>query len=343
MRSESGMVGAWCFPPLAMDLATDYLGLPLKTPFVIGASPLADDVDIARRMEDAGASAIVMRSLFEEQLEPPPCRAASIAKSTRSGLARFPAYADYQFSPKQYLRQTERLKRALTIPVIASLNGHQPGGWTTFARSLQDAGADAIELNFYQVVTDAAIAADRVETEMLEAVGGVTRVVDVPVAVKLSPFHASVAQLAVALELEGAAGVVVFNRFYQPDINADELTVEPHLQLSEPQELLLRLRWLAILSPQLRGSLAVTGGVHSTTDAVKAILAGAHAVQLVSALLKNGPAALEAMGVGLVAWMRDHGFDRVEKFRGRLNLRRFHNPAAFERANYIRTLQTWKA
>ncbi len=316
-----------------MNLATRYLGLPLRSPFVVGASPLCDDAPLARQLQDAGAGAVVMRSLFEEQLEPP------AAASGNLGLG-FPEYADYQFSPDHYLRQLDLLKEQLTIPVIASLNGHQPGAWTEFAVCLERAGADAIELNFYQVVTNPAIAADQVETEMLRTVAEIADAVHIPVAVKLSPFHSSVAQLAVALELAGAAGIVVFNRFFQPDVDPDTLEARPVLHLSEPSELLLRLRWLAILSPQVRGSLAVSGGVHSAADAAKALLTGAHAVQVVSVVLRHGPPVLQTLLRGLEIWMREQGFADLADFRGRLNLARCRDSSAFERANYIRTLQS---
>lgn len=317
-----------------MNLATRYLGLPLRSPFVVGASPLCDDAHLARQLQEAGAGAVVMRSLFEEQLEPPP--PAAIGDMGPG----FPEYADYQLSPDHYLGQLDLLKEQLTIPVIASLNGHQPGAWTEFAGRLERAGADAIELNFYQVVTDPAIAADQVETEMLRTVGEVASAVHIPVAVKLSPFHSSIAQLAIALELAGAAGIVVFNRFFQPDVDPDTLEVRPVLRMSEPSELLLRLRWLAILSPQVRGSLAVSGGVHSASDAVKALLTGTHTVQVVSVLLRHGPPVLRTLLQGLQIWMQEQGFAELADFRGRLNLARCSDSSAFERANYIRTLQS---
>lgn len=311
-----------------MDLATRYLGLYLRSPFVVGSSPLCDGLDLAWQLQDNGAAAVVMRSLFMEQL----------------GQARFPleewdaSAADHHLAPDDYLRHLAALKTRLSIPVIASLNGCRRGAWVELGLRLEEAGADAIELNFYHVVTRADVAADQVELEMLEIVGELTEVLRIPVAVKLSPFHAAVAQLAVALELEGAAGLVVFNRFYQPDVDIDVIEVQPTLHLSDPSELLLRLRWLAILSPQLRGSLAVSGGVHAAEDAIKALLTGAHAVQVVSALLKYGPQVLVTMHQGLETWMKDHGFTGLRQFCGSLNLRRCPDPDAFERANYIRTL-----
>ena len=324
-----------------MNLTTSYLGLDLCSPFVVGASPFCDDVHLARKLQDAGAGALVMRSLFEEQIHPPP-RRVSLALPGSSGSEEFPEFADYQLSPESYLRQLAHLKKNVSIPVIASLNGSHPGAWTDFASKLEAAGADAIELNFYRVVTDVTIAADQVETEMLETVGLIAGAVRIPVAVKLSPFHTSLAQLAVALELAGAAGVVIFNRFYQPDVNTTDLEVQTHLRLSEPAEILLRLRWLAILSPQLRASLAATGGFHTADDVVKALLTGANAVQLVSVLLRHGPAVLGTLVQGLLAWMSAHGYTGIDEFRGLLNLRGCRDASAFERANYIRTLQGWK-
>ena len=325
-----------------MNLASDYLGLRLNSPFVVGASPFCDNLELARKLEDAGAGAVVMRSLFEEQIEGPaehtPFRLHPLSEATE----QFPEYVDYQLSPEQYLRQLEALKGAITIPVIASLNGHQPGGWVSYASRLEDAGADAIELNFYQVVADPTVAADQIETQMLETVGLIAGAVDIPVSVKLSPFHTAVAQLAVALELSGAAGIVIFNRFYQPDVNADEIEVQPMLRLSDPQELLLRLRWLALLAPQVRGSLAATGGIHTANGVAKALLAGAHVVQLVSVLLRHGPMVIPTLAEGLQAWMRTHGYQSIADFRGVLNARRYRDPSAFERANYIRTLQSWR-
>jgi dihydroorotate dehydrogenase (fumarate) len=251
-------------------------------------------------------------------------------------------HADYQLTPYEYLRQIEALKRVLSIPIIASLNGHHPGSWVDFAAQLERAGADAIEVNFYQVVTDASIAADQVETEMLEMISSISGSVDIPVAAKLSPFHASIAQLAIALELAGAAGIVIFNRFYQPDVNTDDVDVQPLLRLSETGELLLRLRWLAILSPLLRGSLSATGGIHTWAGVAKAVLTGAHTVQLVSVILKHGPHVIATLREGLENWMREHGYAELEQFRGLLNHQRCRDSAAYERANYIRVLQSWR-
>lgn len=324
-----------------MNIATTYLGLELGSPFVVGASPFCDNVHLARKLQDAGAGALVMRSLFEEQLEPPPLRAA-VGNNLPGVADEFPEFAEYQLSPESYLRQLSALKSLVTVPVIASLNGSRPGAWTDFSRRLERAGADAIELNFYRVVTDVAIAADQVETEMLETVGLIADAVEIPVAVKLSPYHTALAQLAVALELAGASGVVVFNRFYQPDVNIDELGAQATLRLSDSSETLLRLRWLAILAPHLRGSLAATGGFHTAADVVKALLTGADAVQVVSVLLRHGAPVLRTLLQGLVDWMKEHGYETLDDFRGLLRRSAARDASAFERANYIRTLQSWK-
>lgn len=281
-----------------------------------------------------------MRSLFEEQIEGQP---SPTSRATETRLMDFPEVADYQLTPDSYVRQVEYLKQHISIPIIASLNGTRPGDWTDYAVRLEAAGADAIELNFYRVVTDVSIAADQIEAEMLVTLGLIAGSVNIPVVVKLSPFHTALAQLAVALELAGAAGVVLFNRFYQPDIDTSTMEVRTHLRLSTPEDVLLRLRWLAILSPNLRGSLSATGGFHSVDDIVKALLTGAHTVQLVSALLRHGPSLLGQLGPDLLAWMREHGYQSIDDFRGRLNMKECNDASAFERANYIRTLQSWMA
>jgi len=329
-----------------MKLETNYLGLHLRNPLVVGASPFGDSGHVARQLQDAGAGAIVMRSLFEEQIDAEQRGLVHhlefASDSHAEASSYFPHFAEYQLTPDHYLRQIADLKGTLTIPVIASLNGCRPGGWTDYAARFEAAGADAIELNLYQLVADPERASDQVEADMLETVKCVTSSVRIPVAVKLSPFHTSPVQFALALEHAGAAGVVLFNRFYQPDFDIDELEVVPRLVLSDPHELLLRLRWLSIISPRVKGSLAATGGVHNAADIVKAILAGAHTVQLVSVLLKHGPRYLSTLLDGLRQWMIDHEYETVAEFRGAMNLRRCPDPAAFERANYQRILQSWR-
>jgi len=329
-----------------MKLTTPYLGLKLGNPLIIGASPFCDNLHLCTQLQDAGAAAIVMRSLFEEQIDMESKALTYLlempAESYSEATSYFPHYEEYQLTPDHYLRQIQQLKSALTIPVIASLNGFRPGGWTDYARRFEGAGADAVELNLYHLVTDPHIGAEEVEADMIETVRSVVSSVKIPVAVKLSAFHTAPAQFALALEEAGAAGVVVFNRFYQPDLNIEELEVKPELKLSDSSELLMRLRWLAIISPHLKGSLASTGGAHNAHDVIKAILAGANAVQMVSVFLKHGPRYLSTILQGLVCWMEEHGYESVDQFRGAMNLRRCPDPTAFERANYQRILQSWK-
>lgn len=329
-----------------MNLETHYLGLKLSSPLIVGASPFCDDMLAARRLEDAGAAAIVMRSLFEEQIQMEQFalthHVEALSESTSEARSYFPEFEEYQLLPEQYLRQLERLRKGLRIPVIASLNGCRPGGWTDYAARFEAAGASAIELNLYQVATDPTACADDIEANLLETVSNVTSAVKIPVAVKISPFHTSTAQFVAALENSGAKGVVLFNRFYQPDFDIEELEVESELKRSDSSELLLRLRWLAILSPFSKCSLAATGGVHTTEGIIKCILAGADGVQLVSVLLKHGPNVLCSFLAGLRRWMSDHGYNSLDEFRGVLNLKRCPSPAAHERANYQRILQNWR-
>ena len=329
-----------------MKLATTYLGLKLRNPVIVGASPFCDNLNMVCRLEEAGAAAIVMHSLFEEQINLEQRalhhHTESIAESSPEATSYFPQYDEFQLSPDHYVRQLGLLKAAVTIPVIASLNGTHLGGWTTYAKLLEDAGADAIELNLYQLATDPDTPGEEVERRILEIVRSVLETVRIPVAVKLSPFHSALPHFARNLDRLGVGGLVLFNRFYQPDFNIEELDVSPQLKLSDPSDLLLRLRWLAILSPHLQASLAASGGVHTAPDAIKAILAGAHSVQAVSALLKKGPSAIPLILSGLEAWMAEYGYTQIEEFRGALNHARCPDPAAFERANYIRILQSWK-
>lgn len=329
-----------------MSLETSYAGLALRSPFIVGASPLCDDVEMACRLQDAGAGAVVMRSLFEEQIDAE--REALINDFLRTAdghseaLSYFPQFDDYQLAPDRYLRQLGELKSALTIPVIASLNGCHAGSWTTYAARMESAGADAIELNLYHLATDPLCNALEVEEAMIETVASVVQRVRIPVAVKLSPFHTSLVQFARALEHAGARGLVFFNRFYQPDFDLENLEVKPELHLSDSSELLLRLRWLAIVSPHVKMSLAASGGVHHAPDALKAIAAGASAVQLVSALLRDGPRHLTSLRDSVARWLAEHEYASLADLRGCLDLRRCPAPEAFERANYQRILQSWR-
>lgn len=329
-----------------MDLSTSYLGIELPHPFIAGASPLSDNVDRAKRLVDGGASAIVLRSLFEEQLDAEAMAhhfaTDAHAHSSAEAASWFPDIDDCVFGPEEYLEHLRRTKAATGVPVFASLNGRTLGGWLRYAQDLERAGASGIELNLYEVETDPEEGAEEIEERQVEMVQEVKRAVRIPIAVKLSPFYTSLAHLAVRLATAGADGLVLFNRFYETDIDIDELEVRTHLELSQPGELLLRLRWLALLSGRVEASLAVSGGVHTARDAIKAILCGADAVQMVSVLLHHGPQRLRETRERMVGWMQERGYDSLAQMRGAMNLARAPDPKAFERANYMRVLQTWR-
>lgn len=328
-----------------MNLTTTYMGIELANPLVVGASPMADDLDTARRLEDAGASAIVMRSLFEEQIESEHHATFDqfemYSDAFAEALSFFPKSSEFAISPDGYLDQIRRLKDAVDVPVIASLNGLSISGWLRYAEMIEQAGADALELNVYHVATEMREVPDAIEHRIREVARNVREAVQFPLAVKLSPFFTSLPYMAMELRTTGIDGLVLFNRFYQPDIDLDELSVVPQLHLSDSSELLLRLRWLAILSGRCTASLAASGGVHTATDVIKAIMAGAHAVQIVSALLRHGPGHLKVLLDGVKMWMEEHEYESVRQMQGCLSLARCPDPAAFERANYMRVLNSW--
>ena len=330
-----------------IDLSTEYMGLHLRHPFIAGASPLSAHLDTVRRLEDGGAAAIVLHSLFEEQItEAQSGRIRGVDPlddpAFAPRVASYPAASDYPFSPDQYLEHIRTVKAATSIPIIASLNGATAGAWLTHARLMQDAGADGLEVNFYEVITDLSVPAEAVESGIIRAVHDVKSALRIPVAVKLSPFFSAFANMANRLSGARADALVIFNRFYQPDIDLDALTAEPHLELSTNSDLRLRLRWLAILHGRIKSSLAVTGGVETAADGAKAILAGADAVQVASALLRNGPAYLQQLSDGLGRWLESHAIASVSACRGRLSLQQTNEAGAYERASYIRTLHEWK-
>ena len=329
-----------------MDLRTQYLGLDLPHPFMPGASPMVDDLDTVKRLEDAGAAAIVMHSLFEEQIEREHARTVQDVESNVNAFAEassfFPQASEFRLGPHEYLEQLRRIKAAVSLPVIASLNGVTATGWLEYARLIEEAGANALELNVYYVATDPSESAEAVEQRTVDIVLAVRRHVKIPVAVKLSPFHSSLANFATKLEGAGAQALVLFNRFYQPDIDVETLEVVPQLKLSDPSELLLRLRWLAILSGRSKLQLACSGGVHSGQDALRSLAAGAHAVQLVSSLLRHGPAHLTMVREGVELWLEQHEYESLAQLRGSMNLARCPDPAMFERGNYMRILQSWR-
>lgn len=330
-----------------MNLSTVYLGLKLDHPLIAGAGPLADTLDGIRRLEDAGASAIVLRSLFEEQIAREQMaehmNLDSHAESFAEAASYFPSPHAFALGPFEYLEHLRRAKGAVRVPVIASLNGATPGGWIEYARLMEQAGADALELNLYRIPTDPDTTGASIERDAIATVQAVKRAVTIPVAVKLSPFYTSIANVARALDEAGGDGLVLFNRFYQPDIDAEDLTATRTLHLSDSSELRLRLHWVAILSGRVRASLAVTGGVHTALDVVKATMAGAHVTQTVSALLRHGPEHLRKMVADLEVWMHEHGWDSLAGMRGNMNLARVPDPDFYERANYMLLLQSWRA
>ncbi len=330
-----------------MNLKTRYLGLTLRNPIVVGASPFCDNLTACRELADAGAAAIVMHSFFEEQIGAAPRRLAAadglVAGGDRDADDNpFPHYEDYRLDSEQYLRQLTRLRKLVEIPIIGSLNGSHNGNWVGEVQRMEDAGASAIELNPYQLPTDPSVPADEVEADIVELVRTVSSAVKIPVAVKLSPYHTALANFAAVLANNGAAGVVLFNQFYQPDIDVDSVKVVNQLRLSRSSDLLLRLRWLSILSPHFPGNLACSGGVHTTEDAIKALLSGADVVQVVSVLLRCGTGHVKTLLDGLEAWMREHEFSSIDRLRGNLNLRQCPDPAAHERAHYVKVLQSWQ-
>jgi dihydroorotate dehydrogenase (fumarate) len=327
-----------------MDLSTTYLGLRLATPFMPGASPMADQLDWVRRLEDAGASAIVLRSLFEEQITREQSGMVYHMEVSAHGhaeaLSYFPRPEDFAFGPDEYLEQVRRVKAAVNVPVIGSLNGTSAEGWLDYARRIEQAGADALELNVYFLATEFEVSGEAIERRVASLVRTVRKAVAIPVAVKLSPFFSSLSHFARELDEIGADGLVLFNRFYQPDIDIEALEATPTLHLSDSMELPLRLRWLAILSGRVKASLAVSGGVHTAHDAIKAVMTGAHAVQMVSALLRHGPTHLRTLVSEVSHWMEQHEYESVTQMRGSMNLLRSPDPGAFERANYMRVLQS---
>jgi dihydroorotate dehydrogenase (fumarate) len=328
-----------------MDLTTTYLGRTLPHPFMPGASPLADELDTVRRLEDAGAAAIVLRSLFEEQITREQMAAVlhqeAHDESFAEAMSFFPNPDAFVLGPEEYLKHLQRVKETVGLPVFASLNGTTSGGWLEYARLMEQAGADGLELNVFHVPTDLEIPGTTLERETLAMVREVKQGLRIPVAVKLSPFFTAFAHFAHELDEAGADGLILFNRFYEPDINTVDLEVRRELHLSDSTELGLRLRWLAILSGRIKASLAVTGGVHTPLDAVKSIMAGAHAVQMVSALIVNGPIRLQEIVDGVATWMEENEWSSLSEMRGNMSLQRVPDPRMYERANYMWMLQGW--
>ncbi|MBU0621099.1 MAG: dihydroorotate dehydrogenase-like protein [Gammaproteobacteria bacterium] len=328
-----------------MDLRTRYLGLELKNPLVPSASPLSRSLDTAKQLEDAGAAALVMYSLFEEELRHDRDVMDAYLSNQSLGHAEatsfLPLHGDMASRQDRYLEQLQRLKQTLGIPVIASLNGVTPGGWIEYGKALQQAGADALELNVYHIAGDANVSGAEVEQRYLDVLKALRQHVTLPIAMKLSPQFSSVANMVGRLEQGGAAGVSLFNRFYQPDIDLDSLRVSSQLQLSSSAESLLAMRWIAILFGRVKLTLAATGGVHTHGDALKMLLAGADVVHLCSTLLLQGPKQLAHILQGMAEWLDDSPYESVEQLKGVLSQRHAGDASAYARANYLQLLDSY--
>ena len=324
-----------------VDLRTRYLGLDLRTPLVASASPLTGSLDGLRRLEAAGAAAVVLPSLFEEQLTLEAQQVGRLLEGGADSVSAALALDDYNAGPSGYLALVEQAKATLQIPVIASLNGVAPGAWVTHASLLEEAGADALELNIYYVSSRPGLSGGEVEGNYLELVRAVRQTIGIPLAVKLSPYFSSVANLTRQLVEAGANGLVLFNRFYQPDLDLETLEVTPQLVLSTSEELRLPLRWIAILHKQVPASLAASTGVHTAADVVKVLLAGADVAMMTSALLRHGPEHLAAVEAGLRDWLEEQCMESVGHARGMCSQRSVRDPAAWERANYITMLASY--
>jgi dihydroorotate dehydrogenase (fumarate) len=328
-----------------MRLDTTYLGMTLANPLVVSASPIGRDVDRLLRLEESGAAAVVLPSLFEEQIERVSlslhAALMSGADSHFEASSYLPEIAAYNTGPDHYLDLIRRAREELSVPVIASLNGASPGGWTNYARRMEDAGADALELNVYFIAADGDETGGEVEQRYLSVVESVRRVVHIPVAVKIGPYFSSLGNMARRLVDAGSDGLVLFNRFYQPDIDLEELRVVPDVQLSTSAELRLPLRWIALLRGRIDGSLAATTGVHSHLDVAKLLLAGADVTMLASALLRHGPGRMSKIRLGLIGWLEEHEYESVEQMKGSMSAGSAPNPGALERANYMETLASY--
>jgi dihydroorotate dehydrogenase (fumarate) len=328
-----------------IDLTTTYLGMPLKNPLVASASPLCEDLANILKMEDSGAAAVVLHSLFEEQVDIESTELDRFlgvgTESFAESLTFLPELNAYNRGPGGYLDYLSRVKRSVQIPVIASLNGSSPGGWTKYATKIQEAGADALELNIYFLPTNLGTLSAEIEQQYVDLVLQVKSSLRIPVAVKLSPYFTAMANMARRLDDAGAGALVLFNRFYQPDFDLENLEVVPNLSLSRSEELLLRLHWVAILYENVQADLAVTGGVHTAEDVLKCMMAGAQVAMMTSALLKNGAGYFEKVLDTLVDWMEKHEYESVRQMRGSLAMCSVRDPSTFERANYMRVLSSY--
>ncbi|HKP51345.1 MAG TPA: dihydroorotate dehydrogenase-like protein [Chloroflexia bacterium] len=328
-----------------MDLTTTYLGMTLRSPIVVGASPLSERIEKIKRAEAAGAAAVVLYSLFEEQLhyEPRVMRRVTDDTYKASEVSRyFPRQSEYHLAAEAYLEHIYGAKQAVSIPLIASLNCTSSGSWTEYAKQIEQAGADALELNIYYIPTDPYLSGAQVERTYIEIVEEVRSAVTIPMAVKLGPYFSNVANIAWKLETAGADGLVLFNRFYQPDIDPEEMEVKPHILLSTPQAMRLPLRWIAILYGRIHADLAASGGIHEARDIVKMLMAGASVTMLCSALLRRGINYVSYLETELTRWLEEHKYGSVNEIQGLMCQERYEDPTAFERAHYIRTLQSYE-
>lgn len=329
-----------------MDLSTNYLGLKLKNPIVSSASPLSEDIDTVKALEDAGVAAIVSHSLFEEQITHETGELDHYLNfgtdSYAEATSYFPEPENYNVGPIEYLDHIADLKKAVDIPIIGSLNGISEGGWTKYAKNIQDAGADALELNIYYIPTDDSLGSEEVENMYIDTLKSVKQNVSIPVSVKLSPFFTTLANMAKRLDDAGADGLVLFNRFYQPDIDLEKLEVFPNLQLSTNWEMRLPLRWISILSCKINASLAATSGVHNYEDVLKLMMAGADVTMMTSELLRNGIGRVTEILKNVENWMEEHDYDSIKMMQGSMSQKSCAEPTAFERANYMKTLQSYK-
>lgn len=327
-----------------MNLSTQYLGLKLRTPLVPAASPLSENLDLVKRMQGAGASAVVFHSVFEEQLRFEAnafhTGAPHGSEAEATTLGYFPEPEDFTYTPTRYLENLEKARKALQIPIIASLNGTSFGGWTSIARSCERAGADALELNLYDVPADFAVSAADIEDNYLAILAAVRAQVKIPVAVKLSPYFTSLGHFATRLARHGANGLVLFNRFFQPDIELDTETIVPTVHLSREGDIRPALRWIALLRGRVPLDLAASGGIHRGVDALKLLMAGADITTLCSVLLRHGVERIRGIEVEMEEWMRDHGYTSVEQLKGKLSQQNCPNPTAFERAHYVKAIAT---
>lgn len=330
---------------MSVNLGTTYLGLKLKNPLVVSACPVTGDLDELRRVEQAGAAAAVMPSLFEEQIEHDAEEISKVyefgADSFAEALTYFPEQEDYRTGPEDYLETIGKAKKALSIPVIASLNGTNQGGWVRYAKMMQDAGADALELNIYFVAADPDQTGRDVESRYVDLVASVKESISIPLAVKIGPYFSAMADFGMQLANAGADGLVLFNRFFQPDIDLESLQAEPKLQLSTSSELLLPLRWIAILHGRVKASLAATGGIHDADGLIKALLTGADVGMVASVLYQRGVGQITTILDGLRAWMEENQYESVEQLKGSMSLENCPDPTAFQRGNYMKTLTSY--